>query len=111
MVKQTIVERFNQLELQMLVHSLLYYGMNKNIISDNFFDHIMYEFVDMKNKYPEELKQSSHYEDFADFEGATGCNLRYDTPEIRNIVRKLLRNLKWKNIGLGLQQRTIFKPI
>ena len=34
-VKQTIAERIQQLRLQMVIHSAIYYVLNDNITSDN----------------------------------------------------------------------------
>lgn len=56
-VKQTILEKINQREYQILVHSFLYYKLDKNIIDDSKFDFFMYDLVElMKNHENEFLK-------------------------------------------------------
>lgn len=37
-MEQTILEKINQREYQILVHSFLYYKLDKNIIDDSKFD-------------------------------------------------------------------------
>jgi len=94
MVKQTIVERFNQLERQIFVHSYLYYGEDKNIIDDSFFDSRMYSLVELMNSEPDEFKKSVYYVQFKDFEGGTGADLDYRRPEIINIAKHLIGDFK-----------------
>lgn len=42
-------------------------------------------------KYPEEFMKSVYYEDFKDYEGATGHGLDYKKPEIVQVANRLTR--------------------
>lgn len=86
---QTKLERINQIERQVLVHSYLYYALDTNIISDPRFDEIMEALLPYK--YSPEFKESAYYKDFLDFDGSTGMDLPYRNPEIVNIGQRLLR--------------------
>jgi len=90
MAEQTIIERFNQLERQILVHSYLYYGLDKNIIGDSEFDHMMYYMVELMGSNPDDFSKSVYYVQFKNFEGGTGSDLDYNRPEIINIATRVL---------------------
>ena len=71
-VKQTIAERIQQLRLQMVIHSAIYYVLNDNIISDNEWSTRAKELVRLQEEYPEVASQVIYADDFKDFDGSTG---------------------------------------
>lgn len=75
-----IVQLINRRQRQILLHSYIYYDLDKNIISDHIFDKWCFELVDLVNRYPKENKQSEFYSDFIDFDGSTGMDLCYKQP-------------------------------
>ena len=77
-VKQTIAERIQQLRLQMVIHSAIYYVLNDNIISDNEWSTRAKELVRLQEEYPEVASQVIYADEFKDFDGSTGFNLPQD---------------------------------
>jgi len=89
-MKQTILEKINQREYQILVHSFLYYKLDKNIIDDSKFDFFMYDLVELMKNHENEFLKSVFYSEFKSFEGGTGADLRYDTEQIKRISMRLI---------------------
>ena len=71
----SIKEKIQRRRLQLLVHSYIYYELDKNIISDSTWDKWAKELVKLQQQYPEESKQVKYYELFKDFDGNTGYHL------------------------------------
>ena len=89
MIKQTILEKINQRERQLLVHCCLYYGMNENIISDDKYDFFSFDLADLIKKYPDDFKKSAYYKDFLEFNPSTGLGIKYRKPEIIKVAYHL----------------------
>ena len=70
-----VAEKIKQRRLQLLVHSCIYYNLNKNIISDKKWDEWAKELLALQNQYPEISKQVDYYEAFADWDASTGAFL------------------------------------
>ncbi len=70
-----IKEVINQRRRQLIVHSVLYYRMNTNIVSDHDFDRWCKELVDLQMMYPKESSEVPFAEEFKDFDGSTGFHL------------------------------------
>lgn len=70
-----VAERIKQRRLQLLVHSCIYYNLNRNVISDKKWDEWAKELVKLQADYPEISKQVDYYEAFADWDGSTGAFL------------------------------------
>lgn len=81
---QTPLKDINMYERKVLLHSYLYYQLDKNVIGDEKFDEWCFDLVRLMEEYPEEFKQSVYYKDFKDFDGSTGADLHYKKPEIVN---------------------------
>ena len=75
---QTIEEKIKQRRLQMLVHSYIYYELNKNIIDDSTWDKWAMELVKLQKENPIASKNVEYYELFKDWDGSTGAFLRFD---------------------------------
>ena len=89
MAKQTILEKINQRERQLLVHCCLYYGMNENIISDDTYDKFSFDLADLIKKHPNAFKKSVYYYEFRNFNPSTGLGLNYKKPEIIRVAHRL----------------------
>ena len=89
MTKQTILEKINQRERQLLVHCCLYYGMNENIISDDKYDFFSFDLAYLIKKYPEDFKKSAYCYEFRNFDPSTGLGLNYKKPEIFKAAYRL----------------------
>ena len=72
---QTIADKIQRRRLQILVHSCIYYEMDKNLISDKQWDIWARELVQLQHDYPEESKKVVWYEAFKDWDASTGAFL------------------------------------
>ena len=72
---ENIAELIQQRRLQMLVHSCIYYHLDKNVISDKQWDKWARELVELQSKYPEISKKVIWYEAFKDWDASTGAFL------------------------------------
>lgn len=91
----TIAEKIKRKRYQMLVHSYIYYELDKNIISDSKWSEWAVELANLQKQYPEIAKRVDYAEDFEDWDGSSGAFLTYaDKPEIVNIARRLLQNVQ-----------------
>ena len=72
----SIQEQIDFWQRYIIVHSYIYYFMDDNLISDREYDAKSLMLVEMKNKYPEEWKNSEYYKQFTDeYCGNTGFDL------------------------------------
>lgn len=92
--KQTVVEKINQRERQLLVHCFLYYEKNTNLISDDTYDKWSFGLSDLIKKYPKDFNKSAYSYEFRNFNPSTGLGLNYKKPEIVNAALKLLERSK-----------------
>ena len=67
MTEEQILARINQLRREILVHSVIYYRLNDNIISDEEWSRRAKELYDLQNKYPEIAKMGVYAKDFENF--------------------------------------------
>ena len=88
-MKQTILEKINQRESQILLGSYLYYQKNTNIVEDHVFDNWMVELAELRDKYPKEFSQSRYYEDYKDWNEGSGAFLDYAKPNIVKLAKVL----------------------
>ena len=71
----TNLEKINLLCRWILVHSIIYYDFNTNIISDHMFDANCKQLVNIISKNKEIFKQSPYYYFMYDFNSSTGMHL------------------------------------
>ena len=85
--------KISYLQRRIIIHSLLYYELNVNCISDESFDELCIQLLEMqKSADIKELKQSTYYYVFYDFDGSTGCDIPqrltdYDYKYLLNIAQ------------------------
>lgn len=86
-------EYINFLQRYIIVHSYIYYELNRNIISDREYDAKAKELVRYKNDYPVIWKTSEYYKQYGDeYNGATGFTLFYDLDDRqKEIIRSVVR--------------------
>lgn len=85
------ITRASYLQRMIIVHSILYYQMNTNVISDKQFDQLSKQLVGLRSQMvAEEYQQTEYYYCFQDFDGNTGFYL-YDAlaPKDREWLTKL----------------------
>ena len=72
-IKLSTQEYINYLQRFIIVHSYIYYELNRNVISDREYDIKSKELTKYKNEFPELWKTSEYYRQFGnDYDGSTG---------------------------------------
>ena len=90
-------EYINFLQRFMIVHSYIYYELNRNVISDKEYDAKAKRLVQYKNDYPELWKNSEYYKQFGDeYNGATGFTLYHDLNEKQKEIIKSIAYMIYK---------------
>lgn len=87
---QTIEEKIKQRRLQMLIHSYIYYELDKNIIDDSTWDKWAIELVKLQQENPIASKKVIYYEQFKDWDGSSGAFLEFDN-KIKKKAEYLLK--------------------
>lgn len=87
-----IQERINFLQRYIIVHSYIYYELDRNIISDREYDAKAKELAQYRIDYPELWRKSEYYKQFGDdYTGATGFTLYHDLNDYqKDIVRSIV---------------------
>lgn len=88
--KKSIAELLNRRRRQILVHSVIYYKMNDNLISDSTWSRWATELEELQAKYPGIAAKVPYAEEFREFDHSTGMNLPLDDPWAINKARQLL---------------------
>jgi len=91
----TPLERIVLLQKWIILHSILYYDMDRNIVSDHTFDNNGKQLVELMKAHPDELEKSKYNYIMYDFDGCTGMNIPYrisieDKRAIQAIIRTLI---------------------
>lgn len=74
--EQKIGDEIKRLRKIVLVHSVIYYRMNTNIISDIQYDKFAKRLQSLQNQYPVISKSVNElYKEFKDWDGCSGFNL------------------------------------
>lgn len=92
MTKDEIAELINRRRRQILVHSVIYYRMNNNLVSDHQWADWARELCELQEKYPEIAAECVYADDFVDFDGSTGFNLPLDDSWAINKASFLLKH-------------------
>lgn len=75
MTDDEIKELINRRRQQVLVHSVLYYRMNTNLISDSQWSEWALDLEELQDRYPELAEQVPRAEMFRAFDHSTGSTL------------------------------------
>lgn len=94
MTDEQIAELITRRRRQILVHSIIYYKFNDNIISDSTWSAWAMELADLQRKYPEIAATLPYSEAYSDFDGSSGYHLPLDDPWG---VRKALYLIELRN--------------
>lgn len=86
-IKALILRR----RLQVWVHSVIYYNMDANIISDATWSRWAEDLECLQTMYPEFANEVEYADVFADFDHSTGSNLPTDNDRINGIAAYLLK--------------------
>ena len=86
-IKALILRR----RLQVWVHSMIYYNLNANIVSDAVWSRWAEDLECLQTMYPELAAQVEYAEVFEDFDHSTGANLPDDNEQINSKAAYLLK--------------------
>ena len=70
-----VKEKIQLLQRWILFHSILYYDLDKTIVSDFMYDKNAKQLLDLMNGNKEEASKSSYAEIFKNYDGNTGFDL------------------------------------
>jgi hypothetical protein len=90
----------NYLQRQILIHSIIYYELDENIISDKEYDNLSLQLLDLKYEMRiSDYCQTEYYNQFKYFDGSTGFDLYHrlsgkQKKYLRQIARYVLNIYK-----------------
>lgn len=88
-----------------MVHSCIYYELDKNIVDDVTWDKWARELVQLQKDYPEEAKATIWYEAFVDWDASTGAFLPIKDEWVIKKAKQLLhwdkQNTQIKNFKIS----------
>lgn len=90
MNKNKIAELIVRRRRQVLVHSIIYYKMDQNLISDATWSKWALELEELQNNYPDIADKLPYADAFKNFDHSTGSNLPLDDPWANDRARQLI---------------------
>ena len=90
LMRNPISELITQRRYQVLIHSIIYYKLDDNLVSDDTWSKWALELEELQNSYPDIAKQCPYAEAFADFDHSTGMDLPLDDPWAIGKAKQLL---------------------
>lgn len=96
-----IAAKIQQRRYQVLVHSLVYYDLDLNLISDHQWQEWAQELVELQKANPEIADQVIFADAFRDFDASTGFDLPYRDAQIVKIAIRLLEYNKEHGMAEG----------
>lgn len=84
-------EKIQRRRYQVLVHSLLYYELDINLISDRQWQDWAQELAALQDAHPDIASRVIFAEAFKGFDGSTGFNLPYRDEQVVRIAYRLLK--------------------
>lgn len=86
-----IAAKIQQRRYQILVHSLLYYELDINLVSDAKWAEWGKELVELQKAHPDVASRVIFADAFKGFDASTGFNLPYCDTQVVNIAFRLLK--------------------
>lgn len=90
MDRKQIKELISRRRRQILVHSVIYYRLNENLVDDATWAKWAIELENLQKEYPFIASECPYAEAFKDFDHSTGMNLPLDDPWAVNRARYLV---------------------
>lgn len=90
--EEAILAKINHRQRQVIVHSVIYYRLNDNLITDEKWNEWARELVSLQKTYPAIAVKSVFWEDMKDFDPSTGFHLA-NHPWGLKVAPALLSNL------------------
>jgi len=105
-----IAEKIQRRRYQILVHSLLYYELDFNLISDATWTEWAQELAKLQNAHPDIASRVIFAETFKGFEGNTGFNLAYRDAQVIHIAWRLLQRERSAESAVALRKLQAVRP-
>ena len=92
--------KISYLQRRIIVYSIMYYEQNESCVSDQYYDSISYQLVELQRTCnPAEFRHSTYYYAMYDFDGSTGFDIpsrltKYDREYLTNIASHVYK--QWK---------------
>ncbi len=90
MITAQIKELINRRRRQVLVHSVIYYKLNANLIDDTTWSKWALELEELQNQYPKIAAECHLAKEFENFDHSTGMSLPLDDPWAMRTAQYLL---------------------
>ena len=90
-MEEKIISKMNQLEQQILVHSILYYRLGCSIWTDDHWNFVARKLQMLVEDHPELFKETILYDGFKDFSWVSGYDLPLYDPKYTNVAMWLMR--------------------
>lgn len=93
--------KISYLQRRIIVYSIMYYEQNESCVSDQYYDSISRQLVELQRTCdPAEFKKSIYYYAMCDFDGSTGFDIpsrltKYDYEYLTNIASHVYE--QWKD--------------
>lgn len=88
---ENIIELIGRRRRQILVHSYIYYILDRNLIDDATWSKWALELYNLQNNHPEESANAPLYDEFVGFDYSTGSDLPLDAPWIIITAERLIQ--------------------
>ncbi len=89
---EEVKEKITRRRRQILVHSVIYYRYNENLISDSTWSRWACELEELQTLYPELAAGLPLHEQLKDFDHSTGADLPLGDPWANGVALYLLKN-------------------
>jgi hypothetical protein len=89
-----VAEKIQRRRYQILVHSLLYYELDINLVSDAQWAEWGKELAQLQTTYPDIASRVIFDQAFKGFDGSTGFHLPFRDAQVVNIAYRLLKREK-----------------
>lgn len=98
--KEEIKSLINRRRRQILVHSVIYYHLNQNVISDATWSLWALDLADLHERYPGIAQECFMADAFKDFDPSSGFNLPLDNPwAVRKAQQLLVLHERYQGRG------------
>ena len=94
MTVEQITELISRRRRQVLVHSVIYYEMNKNLVTDAQWSKWAQELYELQRKYPKIAAKCPLADAFEEFDFSSGFNLPLRDPWAVRTAQYLVRNFE-----------------
>ena len=92
--RDQLAELITRRRRQILVHSVIYYRWNDNVIDDHTFDLWSKQLAELQEQYPDIAAECEWAEAFKDFDGSSGAFLPLHEPAVMTMAGRVLNAVR-----------------